>query len=560
MKLSTSIFLIAFSLLNFLGTSNIQAKELPCPIEITNDSLQFGTVYTGDVALRSVSITNRSNQTITIDTAFIYSRWSVFTCSLPKPIQVEPNQTKDITISFKSPHNLTHVGHVLFRISCPVMTYSTAVYMQAKAQYAESEFAFTQNLEGQELFTALNKYLNESLMFSYSDARQFMFSKADNVNGTVECIYSGRTIQTTGIPNINIFNTEHSWPQSKGADQEPARSDVYIIYPADSKANERRSNHPYGVVSRGISWESGGSKLGLPQASADTVFEPRNAVKGNIARSMLYFATRYGNRKGTFDQSGFLTNMESIIRAWNKQDPVDERERNRAISIASAQKRMNPYIAYPEMIDRIFKLSTQPAFPLYPEPVTDPIGVYASIISDDSIIVRIPIINEGNQALRITSTEFRPAISTARVLSIDSNVAPASMTYATILMKSPIQKSTLLRIRFADGIPTLAIPISTEAVVSAISQVNESDYFSAYPNPALPSEVQTIVFSSSNIKNARFGMYDLKGFLLKDLTEEVIWTDQRGELKIFHDSPGQLRVLRIQSNHHNSSTLLHTGF
>ena len=552
-----TIYIVFCFMLTLLDHQTSEAAKNPCNVILSTDSIHFGTIQTIDESFAEVSITNTSQEIIRIDTIFIVSRWPVFSRIDSNAKEIAPGQSKNITFRFKTPHNMFHTGTAIIRITCPLMTYSLSVQLTGKAEYSEPDFAFTQNLEGQELFNALQKYLNESLMFSYTDARQYMFSKADNVNGTVECVYTGKTIQTPGIPNINIFNTEHSWPQSKGADQEPARSDIYIIYPADAKANERRSNHPYGIVSRSMVWESGGSKLGLPQASADSVFEPRDKMKGNVARSLLYFATRYGNRKGSFDQSGFLTNMEPLIRTWNKQDPVDERERSRALSIASAQKRMNPYIAYPDMADRMFKISTQPAFPLYPEPITDPIGIFAK--DRDSLIITVPLINKGNQTLKINATEFRPATIMARVLSIDTLIGPGNRSQIQLLLSSPIPQGTVLRIRFADGIPTLAIPISTQSTTS-INENNVSSSIIAYPNPALLSEIQNIEFKVPSKQNVTAKLFGLDGTFIQDISSQISWNGLKGLIILGQDETYRTKLLHIQSSTYSTSTLLQSGY
>lgn len=555
---SMFIRIICISLL-LLGLS-LNAKETPCSITVSADSIDFGTILTGDESVRNITLTNSSNAELSIDTMMSYSRWQVFTILEAGKIRMKPGESKQIPISFKTPHNITHIGHILFRLSCPEMQYSIAVKVKGRAEYSETEFAFTQDLEGQALYNALNTYLNQALMFTYADARQHMFSKADNVNGTVECAYTGRKIQTTGIPNASIFNTEHSWPQSKGADKEPARSDIFHLYPTDAKANEKRSNHPYGIVSRSISWESGGSKLGLPQSSADTVFEPRDSMKGNIARGILYFATRYGNRKGSFDQSGFLTNMETLIRTWNKQDPVDERERSRGLSIASVQKRMNPYIAYPDMIDRMFKLSTQPDFPLYPEPITDSNGIFAQIESGDSMLIRIPIINKGNQFLKINSTEFRPSISQARVIAFDSIIKPGTMQYLSLIMRSPIEKGTLLRLRFADGIPTLSIPISTAGNFSDISESHYQTDVHILPNPANEFGEHIITCTLPSRDHVIIKLFDLQGKEIQDYSHAIQWDGLQANISIKHDIPNTVRMLTISSTRYSSSHILHTGF
>ena len=203
-------YIMTFILLIFglHALSSINAQEQPCNISMSADSMDFGTVLTGDESFRTITLTNVSGSIISIDTIFSYSRWPVFKVLQSGTITIQPGAKVDITLAFKTPHNITHTGHLLFRISCPKMRYSLPLKLKGRAEYADTEFSFTQDLEGQALYNALNTYLNQSLMFTYADARQHMFSKADNVNGFVECAYTGRKIQTTGIPNVNIFNTD----------------------------------------------------------------------------------------------------------------------------------------------------------------------------------------------------------------------------------------------------------------------------------------------------------------------------------------------------------------
>ena len=49
------------------------------------------------------------------------------------------------------------------------------------------------------------------------------------------------------------MNTEHTWPQSKGATG-AAKSDLHHLFPTDSKANSIRGNHPFGIVTGAVSW------------------------------------------------------------------------------------------------------------------------------------------------------------------------------------------------------------------------------------------------------------------------------------------------------------------
>ena len=548
---------VLFTALNLFETPKVFSNQ--CSLALSKDSIDFGTAFPYEDQIQTLIIKNTSASELSIKDTYIFSRFAVFNVQSISSKELQPGDSTIITLSFKTAQNITYRGHLVVSVECPIKLYSISICLQGRAIYPNQEFAFTENLEGQALYNALNNYVNGATVYSYYDARNHMFTKADNVNGFVECIYTGKKIQTNSIPDPNIFNTEHSWPQSKGADKEPARSDVYHLYPADAKANEKRSNNPYGNVSRSVVWELGGSKLGLPQSASDTTFEPRDQSKGNVARSLFYFATRYGNRKGTYDTDGFLTKMETTLRDWNKKDPVDERERSRAESIATFQKRRNPFIEFPEIIDRFYKLSTQPDFPLYPEPATDLNGVYADVQGSDSVEIAIPIINKGNQQLKINSTEFKPATINAQVIYVDSIIPQATSKSIIIRMKKSIPTGTLLRVRFADGISTLPIPVASEKVTSGLEQITEEDLeISIAPNPAVHGLHQMVTFTAISLVQASIKLYDIHGNTIADITDLIQSNGYRHSINIPYEYRSTTNAVfcTIHLNNHTKTIVL----
>lgn len=172
----------------------------------------------------------------------------------------------------------------------------------------------------------------------YQKAQDVIFSKVDNHDGEVECVYTGRRLRTSGEPSADNMNIEHTWPQSKGAVGE-AKSDLHHLFPTDSKANSTRSSFPFGMVSGRPDWESGGSRRG------GNIFEVRPPHRGNVARAMFYFSVRYGK---TLDPA-----QEACLRQWHKQDPVDDAERARNDRVENLQHNRNPFIDHPEYVDSI---------------------------------------------------------------------------------------------------------------------------------------------------------------------------------------------------------------
>lgn len=266
-------------------------------------------------------------------------------------------ETYESTITFTPEHNISYdLGFEVHFNPYDGLRYDTDFRIiksiQVNANHQMSFYNSTFNLWGEELFNALKNAISNNVVYSYRDARTKMFSEIDNVDGMVETVYIGKIIETDGIPNVNAtgVNTEHTWPRSKGADGEPAESDLYHLYPSDQNANSRRANYPFGEVESNVDWSEAGSSLGRSEDGI-TVFEPRDSHKGNVARSMFYFATRYGNR------SNFLDNQEKVLRQWAQFDPVDETETARNNSIANFQENRNPYIDYPNFLNRLQSIS-----------------------------------------------------------------------------------------------------------------------------------------------------------------------------------------------------------
>ena len=171
-----------------------------------------------------------------------------------------------------------------------------------------------------------------------------MFTRLDVVDSAVECVYTGRTTIINGQrPDQTDMNVEHTWPQSRGADSGDARSDLHHLFPVIPSVNSRRSNNYFGVVTD-PSWEEAGSKYGRG-ANDETLFEPRDAHKGDVARAIFYFAVMY--------EGDIIPEEEAILRAWHAQFPPDGADRARNNRVAQRQRSRNPFVDFPELVEKI---------------------------------------------------------------------------------------------------------------------------------------------------------------------------------------------------------------
>jgi len=200
----------------------------------------------------------------------------------------------------------------------------------------------------------------------YDSARRLMFGTIDLqkfADGTyvVRDVYCERFFSDKDFGNDkqigpgllpssgNIVNTEHTWPQSRFTgryNKEMQKSDLHHLFPTDSEMNSRRSSFRFGHVKKDLeNLKCNQNRLGPQEGDGSVVFEPPVNHRGNVARAIFYFATRYEMKISPLEQAA--------LKEWNKADPVDDIERRRNDMIEDMQGNRNPYIDYPELIDAI---------------------------------------------------------------------------------------------------------------------------------------------------------------------------------------------------------------
>lgn len=189
----------------------------------------------------------------------------------------------------------------------------------------------------------ISDHMMNHVRFTYRDARLEMFSNLDNVDGEVQCVYTGAVIETNTIPSNLEMNAEHTWPQSLGAFDGAARSDLHHIYPVTSVVNSLRANHPFCVVDYVVR-EMDEATLGY-DGDGRRCFEPRDQHKGDLARAIFYFAVVY--------QQDLEDGEEEVLRKWAVEDPVDAHERLRSQKISVFQGSTQPFVESPQLIDHI---------------------------------------------------------------------------------------------------------------------------------------------------------------------------------------------------------------
>ncbi len=389
-------------------------------VSVNTNQLQFQT--TSELGLDSLSVILNNGSTNAIDcrvlTFDIYDHKPFWT---PDSVFIlAAGAQRNIKVYFKPQHNILNNSELIIQTNSGFG--ALRVDLQGQGTYSRAYYASTQNTEGDALRTALNVRLaSPYTQLGYSgtnNARLRMFGIIDNwkVNGREpstplpyknECVYTGRTI-TYNVGDFNTgtlnnapyqMNTEHTWPQSMGATNEPMQSDLHHLYISDGPVNSARGNKPFGWVPSPTLNYAGGSKANT------TTFEPRDVHKTGVAVSMLYFATRYYNNSSV--SASFLTaSMENDLREWVKLFPPDSLLRNRNDGIESFQQNRNPYIDYPQFLDRMTQVRGTAAVPSIQRVyVSDTVVNLGQVAAGSNITYRVVVVNPGTQPVQLSGIQ-----------------------------------------------------------------------------------------------------------------------------------------------------------
>jgi len=185
---------------------------------------------------------------------------------------------------------------------------------------------------------------------------------ADPYNFTISTNQCG----SNGYANEgDCYNREHIVPQSLFNEASPMKNDVHFIRATDGEVNGKRSNYPFGIVGNASFTSLNGSKLGTSVSTgySGIVFEPIDAFKGDVARMIFYFVTRYetqlsgfssGNMLGGSAFPGLQTWELNQLLAWHAADPVSAEEVARNNASYNFQQNRNPFIDNPAYVGLIW--------------------------------------------------------------------------------------------------------------------------------------------------------------------------------------------------------------
>lgn len=167
----------------------------------------------------------------------------------------------------------------------------------------------------------------------------------------------------------DCYNREHIVPQSLFNEASPMKNDIHFIRATDGYVNNIRGSFPFGNVGVTNYISNNGSKRGSSVSAGygGTVFEPIDEFKGDVARMIFYFVTRYENQLSTFSSGNMLGNSAypglqtwelNQLLAWHNLDPVSPAEIGRNNASYTYQGNRNPYIDNPNYVNLVWGTPT----------------------------------------------------------------------------------------------------------------------------------------------------------------------------------------------------------
>jgi endonuclease I len=259
-------------------------------------------------------------------------------------------------------------GALTAYFSHPGMTGTTAFALAAGSgggatpgPWDSTYYASALGKSGAALRAELHAIIKIQSKLSYDQVWTALKSTDQDPSNTANVIelYSGRSISKTlngGDPDD--WNREHVWAQSHGSfgTATGPGTDLHHLRPEDVTVNSTRGNKDFDLGGTAV------SQCSDCWTDSDS-FEPRDSVKGDVARMLFYMAIRYEGEDGwpnlelnnSVNGSTPWHGKLSILLQWNAEDPPSSFEQRRNdVIYESYQHNRNPFIDHPEWAGAIW--------------------------------------------------------------------------------------------------------------------------------------------------------------------------------------------------------------
>ena len=246
------------------------------------------------------------------------------------------------------------------------------VHSTAMAQIPPRYYNAASGLTGVALKNTLNDIINNHIEYPYTSSSTDVWDilkvadRDSNNTSNVIGIYSGFSMNGAAEYNGGSgWSREHVWPKSRGnfTDAKGVGTDVHHIRAEDVSTNSARANRNFDDSDTQYIDGSGSTNSYID--ATNWAWEPRDEMKGDVARMIFYMTVRYEGENGELDLE--LTDVllpkgdkspfhgkASVLMQWHIEDPVSSEERRRNDIVYGYQNNRNPFIDHPEYVCLIY--------------------------------------------------------------------------------------------------------------------------------------------------------------------------------------------------------------
>jgi endonuclease I len=244
----------------------------------------------------------------------------------------------------------------------------------ASAQIPESFYGNCSSKTSEALKIELNNLTQDHKQYPYT-ARTIdvwdILKEADkdpNNSENVILFYTNRSVNAAQEYNkAKGWTREHVWAKSRGdfGIEKGAGTDCHHLRACNAKVNSKRNNRLFDERANQAVWNDGKNTGCFTGGKEIYCFEPRDEIKGDVARMLFYMVVRYEGENGEVDlelneellskssKAPFHGVLSNLLK-WHKEDPVSEAEIKRNEIIYKFQENRNPFIDHPEYVGLIW--------------------------------------------------------------------------------------------------------------------------------------------------------------------------------------------------------------
>ncbi len=432
------------------------------------------------------------------------------------------------------------------------------LWFQAWTQTAvpSSYYTSANSLSGPALKSALNNIIDNHTTFPYTVSSPSVDTwdilketdRDPNNPDNVILIYSGLSVNAAQeYNNGNGWTREHVWAKSRGnfGTIQGVGTDVHALRPLDAATNSARSNRWFNECT--IPYDAYGN---YTCGANEWSWEPRDAVKGDVARMIFYMAVRYEGENGepdlqvidsipTFNYTNDPVHAKlCTMMAWHFADPVDAFEQNRNnIIYNNYQGNRNPFIDNPNYAWEIWgdQCSTLPVV------LTD----FQAYTNRNSIQLNWTVATSENVSHYEIERSFQ-AIEWDYLGREEAINSTATQLYRFDDF-APLQGSNYYRLKIIDEDGTYTYSPIRRA------SFNQEIELSIYPNPSFGKF--TLKLDNTSDQEIALEVFNALGQNIHNETFTANVPLEKRDLDLTHLSKGQYSI-RITSNNISRSRLI----